>query len=243
VLKSLRPLVVALAPGQARSLGKLKVMREELSNELAVIINEYGPKLYEDFDQWRILVPSASVPPSSGKPGLWRRKSGIGAVDAQGNLLVHPMTWIDERLFGWSRSATRGTSAWAGPSRSQEISRVATPDGSDDEDSGDYDNVLGYLPVYEGRPKTPLRSGSFADLQKLRMTAVDGGNAHSSVEVNHSPIDGDALFLRRHRSRKHSLSDSVPVERISASDDEKEFKNVTNDINREIQEKKKVHRD
>ena len=37
------------------------------------------------------MVPSASVPPSSGTPGLWRRKSGSGAVDAQGNLLVHPM--------------------------------------------------------------------------------------------------------------------------------------------------------
>lgn len=36
-------------------------------------------------------MPSASVPPSTGKPGLWRRKSGVGAVDAQGNLLVHPM--------------------------------------------------------------------------------------------------------------------------------------------------------
>src|SRR5579872_6892323 len=41
--------------------------------------------------QWSILVPSASVPPSTGKPGLWRRKSSVGAVDAQGNLLVHPM--------------------------------------------------------------------------------------------------------------------------------------------------------
>jgi glycerol-3-phosphate O-acyltransferase/dihydroxyacetone phosphate acyltransferase len=136
---------------------------------------------------------------------------------------------------------------------------VATPDGSDNEDSGDYDNVLGYLPAYEGRPKTPLRSGSFADLQKLRMTASDGlfdknrsdcfshhfpgGSAHKSVEVNHSPIDGEGLFLRRHRSRKPSLSDSVPVERISASDDDKEFRNVTNDINREIQEKKKGYRD
>jgi glycerol-3-phosphate O-acyltransferase / dihydroxyacetone phosphate acyltransferase len=126
------------------------------------------------------------VPPSSGKPGLWRRKSGVGAVDAQGNLLVHPMvsflsvssllmrhssnhnykTWIDERLFGWSRSATRGTSAWAG---SQDISRVPTPDISDDEDSGDYDNVLGYLPVYEGRSNRS-RQSSFADLQKLKMT-------------------------------------------------------------------------
>lgn len=36
-------------------------------------------------------MPSASVPPSTGKPGLWRRKSGVGAVDAQGNLLAHPM--------------------------------------------------------------------------------------------------------------------------------------------------------
>ena len=84
-------------------------MREELSNEVAASINEFGPKMYDDFDQasvseallvvqnliiafqWRILVPSASVPPSTGKPGLWRRKSGVGAVDAQGNLLAHPM--------------------------------------------------------------------------------------------------------------------------------------------------------
>jgi hypothetical protein len=26
-------------------------MREELSNELAASINEFGPKMYEDFDQ------------------------------------------------------------------------------------------------------------------------------------------------------------------------------------------------
>jgi hypothetical protein len=39
-------------------------------------------------------VPSASVPPSTGKLGLWRRKSGVGAVDAQGNLLAHPMVSV-----------------------------------------------------------------------------------------------------------------------------------------------------
>ncbi|KAF8517558.1 hypothetical protein BU17DRAFT_49772 [Hysterangium stoloniferum] len=43
-----------------------------------------GPKLYEDFDEWRILVPSALAPPSGGQQGLWRRKSATGAVDAQG---------------------------------------------------------------------------------------------------------------------------------------------------------------
>lgn len=140
-------------------------------------------------------MPSASVPPSTGKLGLWRRKSGVGAVDAQGNLLVHPMvsgpkgllsddtdllhqTWLDERLFGWSKSAHRGTSAWAGATRSQEISRAATPDLSEDEEVVDYDNVLGYLPIIEGTPhghRIRSRQNSYADLQKLRMSAIGKG--------------------------------------------------------------------
>ena len=49
--RSLRPLIVSLAPGQARTLSRLKVMREELSSEVAASINEFGPKMYEDFDQ------------------------------------------------------------------------------------------------------------------------------------------------------------------------------------------------
>ncbi|KAF8163273.1 glycerol-3-phosphate O-acyltransferase [Crassisporium funariophilum] len=114
VLKSLPPLIVALIPGQQRSLDKLKAMRVHLSNEVASLINDFGPTLYEDFNEARILVPSASAPPSSGTSGLWRRKSSTGAVDAQGLGLTHPMTWIDERLFGWSRSSRRGTSAWSG---------------------------------------------------------------------------------------------------------------------------------
>lgn len=142
-------------------------------------------------------MPSASVPPSTGKLGLWRRKSGVGAVDAQGNLLVHPMvgmsqgllsdrtdlfcqTWLDERLFGWSKSAHRGTSVWAGATRSQEISRAATPDllPSEDEEVVDYDNVLGYLPIYEGAPhghRVRSKQNSYADLQKLRMSAIEKG--------------------------------------------------------------------
>lgn len=83
-------------------------MREDVANELAEVINEFGPKVFEDFDQvcvifafasphiadgaqMRILVPSATAPPSSGQPGIWRRKSATGGVDAQGNLLSHPM--------------------------------------------------------------------------------------------------------------------------------------------------------
>jgi hypothetical protein len=38
-------------PGQQQYLERLKVMRRTLSNELMDIINEFGPKLYGDFDK------------------------------------------------------------------------------------------------------------------------------------------------------------------------------------------------
>jgi glycerol-3-phosphate O-acyltransferase / dihydroxyacetone phosphate acyltransferase len=42
---------VSLMPGQRQYLERLKVMRRTLSNELMDIINEFGPKLYDDFDK------------------------------------------------------------------------------------------------------------------------------------------------------------------------------------------------
>lgn len=49
--RSLRPLVIALFPGQQRQLDKIRDWRQRLSNELSAIINEFGPQLYEDFDE------------------------------------------------------------------------------------------------------------------------------------------------------------------------------------------------
>jgi len=201
------------------------------------VINEFGPKLYDDFDEFRILVPSATAPPSTGTPGIWRRRSGTGAVDAQGNLLIHPMTWIDERLFGWSRSAKHGTSAWSGLPTPNLDSRSGTPNETDDEEAPDYDNVLGFFPDQE-QPGTPRgsksrsRNNSYADIQRLRMTNADATLNPTSLIV------GEGLHPRRgHRSRKHSLSDSVAVDRIAATDSQEPFKDATSDINNEIRQK------
>jgi glycerol-3-phosphate O-acyltransferase/dihydroxyacetone phosphate acyltransferase len=57
--RSLRPLIVALIPGQQRSLDKLKAMRLRLANEVAAVINEFGPKLYDDFDEARLFCHTA----------------------------------------------------------------------------------------------------------------------------------------------------------------------------------------
>ncbi|KAF9227958.1 glycerol-3-phosphate O-acyltransferase [Gyrodon lividus] len=230
VLKSLRPLVVALIPGQQRDLDKLKAMRLRLSNEVADVINEFGPELYNDFDQFRILVP-ASAPPSTD-PGVWRRKSSVGQVDAQGNLLIHPMTWIDERLFGWSRNSKRGTNAWGGSTPSYDSSRPETPDESDGEDHGDYDHVIGYLPAYEdaARGKPRSRQGSYADLQRLRMTSTSQtplSTGSSGVQVS----DSQSLHMRP-RQHKQSLSDLVPVERIATIDRQEALQDATSELNK-----------
>ncbi len=55
-LRSLPPLIIALIPGQQRSLNKAKAMRLQLANEVAAVINEFGPKLYEDFDQVKSVL-------------------------------------------------------------------------------------------------------------------------------------------------------------------------------------------
>ncbi|TFK29910.1 glycerol-3-phosphate O-acyltransferase [Coprinopsis marcescibilis] len=233
VLKSLPPLIVALIPGQQRYLDRLKAMRDGLSNEVASLINDFGPRLYDDFNEARILLPSSSAPPSTGTPGLWRRKSSVGAVDAQGLGLIHPMTWLDERLFGWSRSARRGTSAWGGH---DDISRVATPDFSEEEDdAGDYDNVAGVLGDDLGLAKTRSRQSSYADLQRLRMSGMS--NASSSAVP-----DQDATLTARnpagHRKRRESLSDTIPVQRIAQVPGEEPFQEATHDLNEEASHSK-----
>ena len=67
------------------------------------------------------------------------------------------MTWIDERLFGWTRSSKRGTSAWSGV---EDPSRANTPDETDEEDAGDYDDVVGLIPPNDDQDKTRSRQNS-----------------------------------------------------------------------------------
>ena len=64
----------------------------------------------------------------------------------------------------------------------------------------------------------------------------DAGGTHGSVETHPSPLgEGEGVHLR-HRERKASLSDGVAVDRIAAVDKQGEFREVTEELNREIQE-------
>lgn len=67
VFKSLRPLFLSLWPGNQREVDKLRVMREGISNDLSDIIDEFGPQLYENFNQ---VSPVCTMGPCGANPRL-----------------------------------------------------------------------------------------------------------------------------------------------------------------------------
>jgi glycerol-3-phosphate O-acyltransferase/dihydroxyacetone phosphate acyltransferase len=143
-------------------------------------------------------------------------------------------TWIDERLFGWSRSAFRGTSAWGG-SVTQDQSAEGTPDVSDEEDTGDYDNVIDQLdPLTQ---KSRSRQSSYADLQRLRMSSTPAGTSQLSSTRASSVVDMDGLHFRQgHRERRKSLSGQIPVDQIAAVDRRQRFDTATAGLNKQLEE-------
>ena len=158
------------------------------------------------------------------------------------------MTWLDERLFGWSPSARRGTSAWSGSHHGDETSRMPTPEGSEDEDAGDYDNVVGIVDEHHSVAKTRSRNSSYADLQRLRMQALTPATkATTATEAVSTAIadNDDSNIANRHttgghRARRPSLSDGVPVQRIAEVDRAEPFSEATQDLNEEISHSKKA---
>ena len=105
------------------------------------------------------------------------------------------------------------------------------------------------------RSKARAKQSSYADLQRLRRSSNAGANiagispmtpvsplmsATSGTDTGGPIVDGpgDGLHIRQSRARKASLSDRVPVDRISGLDPEETFKEATKELNLEIQARK-----
>ncbi len=150
------------------------------------------------------MQPLAVAPPPSGVPGIWSRISSTGAVDAQGLGLNHPMTWLDERLFGWSHSATRGTNAWAGDATPHPPAE-SEPVESDDSDFGDYEHVIGFIPDGDQKVGNGKRSrtSSYADLQKLKLAPFSTVVLPTSLPPAKTPTgELDGIHFTRVHERK-----------------------------------------
>jgi len=58
VVKSLRPLIVALNPRSSSRIARLRQTRQELSVKVTDLINTLGPEIFPDFDAERIVADS-----------------------------------------------------------------------------------------------------------------------------------------------------------------------------------------
>lgn len=114
-------------------------MRAALQHDISVVVNEFGPQLFEDFNQSRIIPATSSVSPS-----LVRRRSTYGP-QGQGTFFNHPMSWLDEYLFSSSPSTTTHQRSTSGGDSDGASEGGATHSGYvsgyQSEDAPDYDEV------------------------------------------------------------------------------------------------------
>ena len=148
IYKSLPPLFKSLLPWHQRDLDKLREQRHSIAAELSEVIEEFAPKLWKDFESQRILphsatsaAYSASSPPGTPRGTSTKRRSTFGA---ESSILQHPMSWIDEKLFGWSTKSRRRRTIDGGDETTPGASEPQSPGSRDesDRDPADYDDVV-----------------------------------------------------------------------------------------------------
>ncbi|WFD40898.1 uncharacterized protein MJAP1_003889 [Malassezia japonica] len=132
VYKSLPPLFFSLL-GRRKVIERLQEERMRLAAMLHRTIEELGPYGWDDEDMFRSL-PSARAPPSPSEEMYWRT-NGVPLHGA----LSHPLTFIDEWVFGWGASR-RSQRAPSSPEMPVMPDRNAVPD--EDEMGPDYEEAL-----------------------------------------------------------------------------------------------------
>ncbi|KAI5475691.1 glycerol-3-phosphate O-acyltransferase / dihydroxyacetone phosphate acyltransferase [Pseudohyphozyma bogoriensis] len=182
VYKSLRPLFLSAIPGNEKQLNNLRSKRASLQRDISEVVNKFGPQLFEDFQATRIVHPTAEPAPP---PVLARRRSTYGP-QGQNTFLTHPMSWVDEYIFGWSQAQAlrpEGSEDTEGATHSGYVSGYTT------DEPGDYDDVIHILSREQDGSQTLApetanvrsRRGSRSARSRsaLDLTALDGAIAGS----------------------------------------------------------------
>ncbi|KAH8811994.1 hypothetical protein F5884DRAFT_671513 [Xylogone sp. PMI_703] len=89
IVKSLRPLVLALNPSSSNTIHKLRERRQELSGQVTELINTLGPEMFPDFDHTRIVADpftnGTASPTSPTHRDFQRVDSGLSGVSEDGS--------------------------------------------------------------------------------------------------------------------------------------------------------------
>ncbi|ODH49492.1 hypothetical protein GX48_04434 [Paracoccidioides brasiliensis] len=113
VLKSLPPLLVALHPGSANSLVKLRAERQALSSQVVEVVNTFGPEIIPDFESEKLVREDShddvyqsrlkSMPPSQSgsRSRSESRDSRSGSISSfLHDTLLTPLSTISKDNLG-----------------------------------------------------------------------------------------------------------------------------------------------
>lgn len=158
---------MSLFPWHQQQLERIRQQRRDVTAELTDCIEEFAPRLWKDFESHRMIPPSSATEHSyrTSQPDGVKTPSGASAkrkstFGSESSILQHPMSWIDEKVFGWSTKSTPGgrrkwssddgTASDATPTPSEPVTPAYKTDESE-EDTADYDEVRSIELVLSGK--------------------------------------------------------------------------------------------
>ncbi|ORX99844.1 hypothetical protein K493DRAFT_313040 [Basidiobolus meristosporus CBS 931.73] len=95
ILRSMRPLFLALFPSGSHA-KTLPIIREELSNDITALINEFGPEVFPDFDPSKIQSSASGTPSAPGTPRGLR------------GWIMSPIEYLNDSIFSWENADEEG---------------------------------------------------------------------------------------------------------------------------------------
>jgi glycerol-3-phosphate O-acyltransferase / dihydroxyacetone phosphate acyltransferase len=210
IYKSLPPLFISLLPGNHKVIQDLQRTRAQLSSEIHTIIEDFAPKIWDDFEQKRMLQPSAAKPPT-------RDNSGVGVSSTEESVLAHPLAWLDERLFGWNSTSRRGSAEGSRRKAPLSESSAEKPDITEEERRlrQQYDAVLS---ANKDTARDETRSGSTTeeddddDDSSYESDDGDYETVFGMIKNGMAVAQGRSSSRRSSRSRQRSHSRSISGE-------------------------------
>ncbi|KAI8381423.1 uncharacterized protein BYT42DRAFT_494763 [Radiomyces spectabilis] len=159
ILRSLQPIIMAMLDPDAAEI--LRHNREKLSQDITSLINEYGPKVFPDFDAdyiFRIAPPSVSPSPSrttsTGSLPWSSKQSKLPKIASGFFQQAARMEWLDDRnLFNWGRT-----------------------------EESDVDDIFFFLDKHNGSISGRSRSGSASESESSRPVSRNRSRSNSLGE-------------------------------------------------------------
>lgn len=212
IYKSLPPLFVSLMPGNHRVIQELQETRASISSALHALIEELGPQTFDDFEQRRIFSarPSSLAPPAPNTPGredsfIWKEKSSQDLSASE--YLSHPLSWADERLFGWRASKA--------PTQARKSKTLGNSDGNNNQDQYPDENMTESTSEDSSEEEGDYEA-IFSMLNPARLLGLDGARSPKSPRHSRSR-SGSGTSFKEKRERSYSdlkgLSTSSPTSR------------------------------